>query len=98
MQAVLDGVRRAGLRSAVFLALIACVYVPHLAWIWHFTPDDAAISYAYALHLKQGLGFRAVIGGPTVEGYSNFLWVLILVGASNVGLAIPLAGKIVGAL
>lgn len=40
--------------------------------------DDANISFIYAKHLSQGNGFVYNIGGERVEGFSSFLWVLIL--------------------
>lgn len=86
------------LRSALFVTLVLAVYVLRLTTVWRFTTDDAGITYAYALHLGQGHGFRAVLGGPTVEGYSNFLWLLLLLGASKLGVPIFVAGKLLGAL
>lgn len=85
-------------QSALFFILIAVVYVVRIATVWRFTTDDAGITYAYALHAAQGDGLRAVLGGPTVEGYSNFLWLLILLGVSKLGASIFVAGKLLGAL
>jgi len=45
--------------------------------------DDAMISARYARNLAEGHGLRynlAPADGPPVEGYSNFLWVLIISG------------------
>lgn len=40
--------------------------------------DDAGISFAYARCLAQGQGLVAQPGAPPVEGYSNFLWVVLM--------------------
>jgi hypothetical protein len=66
--------------------------------VWSFTIDDAGISYAYAKHLAEGRGPVAVVGGPRIEGYSNPLWVLLLVPVHWLGLPIPEAAKVLGAL
>lgn len=66
--------------------------------VWPFTIDDAGIVYAYAKHLSSGVGPRAVVGGPIVEGYSDFLWVFLLTGFARLGIDLPLAAKVLGAL
>ncbi|MCB9682905.1 MAG: hypothetical protein H6733_15665 [Alphaproteobacteria bacterium] len=53
---------------------------------WSFTGDDAYISFRYALQLTRGEGL-VWQPGEHVEGYTNFLWVLLvavglLLGAS----------------
>src|SRR5688572_10056913 len=40
--------------------------------------DDAGISFTYAKNLSNGNGLTSYPGLTPVEGYSNFLWVLIL--------------------
>lgn len=64
--------------------------------VWHFTIDDAGISYAYAKHIAEGLGPVAVVGGPRVEGYSNPLWVALLAGLHAAGLPLPVVAKALG--
>ncbi len=80
------------------LALPAVVYLAQVAYLWGFTIDDVAITYRYALHLAHGQGLSWNPGGAPVEGYSNFLWVLILAGASWVGLSIETAAAALGAV
>lgn len=50
-----------------------------------FLSDDAFISFRYAHHLVQGLGLVWNVG-EAVEGYTNFLWVLLMAGALALGL------------
>jgi hypothetical protein len=43
--------------------------------------DDAGISYAYARNLAEGHGLVSQPGRAAVEGFSNFLWVVLFVPA-----------------
>ncbi len=81
---------------ALLLALLVWVAEQRLGAVWRFTIDDAGISYAYAKHLAEGAGPVAVIGGPWVEGYSNPLWVFLLVPWHWLGLDIPEVAKVLG--
>lgn len=44
---------------------------------WRYTVDDAFISLRYARHVAAGCGFVFNRVGPPVEGYTNFLWVVL---------------------
>jgi len=50
-----------------------------------FIGDDAFISFRYARHLVNGQGL-VWNPGEYVEGYTNFLWVLMMAGAIRLGL------------
>ncbi len=50
-----------------------------LAWLLRHTEDDAFITFRYSRHLAEGIG--AVwnpADSPPVEGYSNFLWMVLM--------------------
>ena len=81
----------------VVCALAGIGLAAYLALFSGFTIDDAYISYRYAENFAsgQGLVFNA---GERVEGYSNFLWVLILGLLKKAGIGVPLAAKILGFL
>ncbi|MEZ4382454.1 MAG: hypothetical protein R3A79_14050 [Nannocystaceae bacterium] len=51
-----------------------------------FLSDDAFISFRYARNLVDGLGL-VWNPGEAVEGYTNFLWVLIVAGGMALGAA-----------
>ena len=55
--------------------------------------DDAFISFRYAKNLANGLGL-VFNPGEKVEGYTNFLWVMILGLSEYLGLGILTASKI----
>ena len=54
---------------------------------WPFTVDDTYITLRYAKHLAEGRGIVWNLGEhPPVEGYSNFLYVLLGAAAYRIGL------------
>ncbi|MGC1182138.1 protein LphB [Legionella sp.] len=69
---------RKELLLAFFLAAYCAYYLAiSLFAAWGFTTDDAYISWTYAAQLAQGQGLHWQASMPRVEGYSNFLWVLL---------------------
>ena len=56
------------------------------AWIYRFLTDDAFISFRYARNLAHGFGLVFNPGFERVEGYTNFLWVLLLAGLNRLGI------------
>ncbi len=50
-----------------------------------FLNDDAFISFRYAKNLVRGLGL-VYNAGERVEGYTNFLWTLIIAGGMKLGI------------
>lgn len=73
-------------RGTHALALLLLV-VGALTWAWQlrWLCDDAYISFRYAKNLAGGHGLVFNIG-ERVEGYTNFLWTVLLAGAIRVGL------------
>ncbi|MBT3220400.1 MAG: hypothetical protein HN348_15040, partial [Proteobacteria bacterium] len=51
----------------------------------HFIGDDAYISFRYAAHMAEGHGLVWNVGDPPVEGYTNFLWVLMMAAGMKLG-------------
>lgn len=82
--AALPPAARLGL--ALGLALTLAGLLAH-AWYYRFLTDDAFISFRYARNLSQGFGLVFNPGFERVEGYSNFLWTLLLAGFDRLGLA-----------
>jgi len=75
-------------RVVPFLKAIAApswlpVLIPVLVFLRHaglfrgWIVDDAGITFSYARSLAQGYGLVPQPGVPPVEGYSNFLWVVL---------------------
>jgi len=58
-------------------AVLLLPYLALLGWFWTIV-DDAFISFRYARNFALGHGLRYNLGEHLpVEGYSNFLWVII---------------------
>jgi len=68
----------ANLRRRFRLALVLTIFLlTLLAWSNRFIQDDAFISFRYADHLVRGNGL-VYNAGERVEGYTNFLWTLVI--------------------
>ncbi len=81
--------------STAFLAVfwVTCAWSLLLVFLclhknWHYTYDDAYITFRYARHLIEGLGPRWNRTGAPVEGFSSPLHLLLiaLLGKIGVGL------------
>lgn len=70
------------------------------AWnMWRvqrFTVDDSYISFRYARNLADGLGL-VYNPGERIEGYTNFLWTVLLAGGLKVGIDPHITAKVLGA-
>ena len=60
-----------------------------LAWLNRFIQDDAFISFRYARNFANGLGL-VWNPGERVEGYTNFLWTVLMAIPHKLGLS-PIA-------
>lgn len=61
-----------------YIAMGIFFFVLFLRYIWNFTVDDAYIPMRYAENLVLGHGLVWNVNEIPIEGYSNFLWVLII--------------------
>jgi hypothetical protein len=70
------------------------VFCLHALAFGSWIVDDAGISFAYARNWAAGDGLVAQRGLPPVEGFSNFLWVLLVTPLYALGLfQIPWTAK-----
>jgi len=79
---------RDDVKRLVIFAILAVMAL--LVGAWHaralsFVNDDAFISFRYAQHLVEGKGLT-FNEGERVEGYTNFLWTVVLAGGMKIGL------------
>lgn len=79
---------------AIFAGL--AVVVGHNWSMQPFTLDDAYISFRYGENLVDGHGL-VFNPGERVEGYTNFLWTVLVAGGYALGLSSPVAAKVLGA-
>lgn len=80
---------------AALLALGALAGL-HVAAVGSWVVDDAAIAWAFARNWANGLGLVPFAGGERVEGYSDFLWVLLLAAGELVGVDSWVTSKVLG--
>nr|MBN2278922.1 hypothetical protein [candidate division Zixibacteria bacterium] len=80
----------------IILITAIIIYFILVAVVWDYSIDDAFVTFRYAEHLADGHGLVFNIGEKPVEGYSNFLWLLILALVYKLGLATYLTAKILG--
>lgn len=82
------------MREKIILLLIIGIFVAH-ALSLNFTQDDAYISYRYVKNFVNGQG---LVFNPEerVEGYTNFLWIILLSIFTKFGLDIIVVSKILG--
>lgn len=79
-------------------AVPCAVYLLAVLLLGSWIIDDAGISFAYAKNLAAGDGLVAQPGRIPVEGFSNPLWVLVLVPVHWLGLFDPvITPKLLGA-
>lgn len=85
-------------RTALLIGLVlpALLLACSLFRVHAFTVDDSFISYRYARNLARGIGL-VYNPGERVEGYTNFLWTVLLAGGVRLGLDPELLSKLMGA-
>jgi hypothetical protein len=79
---------------AALLAASALGLVAH-SLVWNFVTDDAFISFVYARNLAEA-GQLVFNLGERVEGYTNFLWTVLLAGLMKLHLAPELTSRVLG--
>ena len=71
---------------AVVLLLIAGLR------LYNYVPDDTFITLRYARNVTRGDGF-VFNSGEQVEGYTNFLWLILLATAGKIGLPVAMTAR-----
>jgi len=83
--------------SPARLFLIVFLFVVQVWFFRGFTVDDAFITFRYVRQWTHGNGLVYNIA-ERVEGYSNFLWILLLTPFEFLGIELVLAAKGLGVL
>jgi arabinofuranosyltransferase len=86
---------RARALTVAALATSAALLAWHVRVYFHLV-DDAFISFRYARNLAEGAGLVFNPGYERVEGYTNFLWVVLLAALRVVGAAPEVAAPWLG--
>lgn len=85
------------IRAPLIIGALLLLFVLHLSLYRGFIVDDAFITFRYVQNLTRGYGLVYNIG-ERVEGYSNFLWILLLAPFASLGVELVVAAKALGAL
>ena len=86
-------------RASVIVLLVSLAVFAYAAReLAGFIPDDSYISFRYAENLSRGHGITFNPGEPPVEGYSNFLWILVCALSDKLGMELPHIVPRIGAL
>ncbi len=89
---------RAFLRREVLLAtLIAAAFILHAAAL-SVVAEDAFITFRFARNLAQGHGLVWNIGEAPVEGYTNFLWLVLAALVLRLGLVVVPISQVAGVI
>ncbi|MDW8054897.1 MAG: hypothetical protein RMJ86_10200 [Anaerolineae bacterium] len=83
--------------GAAFGVLSLAIFAIQVALFWPFTIDDAFITFRYIRQFVAGNGLVFNIG-ERVEGYSNFLWLMLLSPFHALGLDLVVVAKAIGVL
>jgi hypothetical protein len=86
-------VRLAALGISLVVAAVALV--AH-SLVFNFVTDDAFISFVYAKNLARHGQLVFNLGEHPVEGYTNFLWTLLLAGLLKLGLVPEVTSRVLG--
>jgi len=83
-------------RRGAALLLLGLLAFEMGVWALHgFLVDDAYIGFRYVRQVVRGQGWVYNVG-ERVEGYSNFLWLVLLLPAAAAGVDLVLAAKALG--
>ena len=78
------------------MRLLLCIAVAALLlaglYFYHYLPDDTFITLRYAKNILEGRGF-VFNEGERVEGYTNFLWLMIITLAGRLGFPLILSAR-----
>jgi len=84
-------------KSNLLFLITISLFLFHTGYLSNFAVDDAYISFRYADNLAQGKGMVFNIGEKE-EGYSNFLWIILLAIFSRVGMSVVVSSKILSVI
>ncbi len=92
-----DAFRPVEILILLILAVIAIICLDTL--FYASTLEDAYITFRYSEHFAEGHGLGAWnTEGERVEGYTTFLWMLLIGGARTLGIDVRTAAKAIGIL
>jgi len=82
-------------RFAVLCGGVVAIFLAHAAYLVCLT-EDAFITYRFAANWVAGHGIVWNPGEAPVEGYTNFLWLIVCAGLLLLGVDLPIATQCLG--
>ncbi|MBN2562055.1 MAG: hypothetical protein JXQ75_14105 [Phycisphaerae bacterium] len=82
--------------SVVLVLLSVAILGMLIRILWPFTADDSFITFRYAANLASGHGPTFNPGMARAEGYTSFLWMLLMAVPHLAGVDVVLFSKILG--
>jgi arabinofuranosyltransferase len=91
------------IRSPTTYLVLACILLLahafcYASFMGFDAVDDAYISFRYARNAARGDGLTFNVGERRVEGYTNFLWTVMLIPTFWLGLPVRVASLVLGTL
>lgn len=86
-------------RAPLFYLGVLLLILLGAAWVLRFIQDDAFISFRYSYNLVEGWGLQFNPPGfdpKPVEGYTNFLWTMIMAVPIALGHDVIIASQLLG--
>jgi arabinofuranosyltransferase len=97
-----EALRRWARQPETYLLLAVFILVGHGIFysraLGYDTVDDAYISYRYAQNAARGYGLTFNAGERRVEGYTNFLWTVMMIPAFVLGVNVTVTSIVLGVL
>jgi hypothetical protein len=83
--------------KSILLVVAVASFSILVSRVWVFTVDDSFITFRYARNLAAGNGpnYNA---DERAEGYTSFLWLLVLTPIEVAGLPVEVSSKVIGVL
>ncbi|MEO5619171.1 MAG: hypothetical protein ABIS67_15480 [Candidatus Eisenbacteria bacterium] len=85
------------LPAVLLIVPAVAIFIAAYRRLWSYLTDDVFISVRYAQHLVEGHGLAYNVG-ERVEGYTNFLWTLLVAPGIGLGLGLVPWIKVMNAL
>ena len=80
---------------AIFILLVGAFLFQSLQY-WHAVIDDSYITFRFVDMFAKGHGWRFNPDGPRVEGFTNFLWAVLLLPPHLFGWDLMFVSKLMG--
>lgn len=89
-------IRPGNLLAGVLFLVLCAIYVLQASVYWQIVIDDSYITFRFVDNFVRGFGWVYNPEGPRVEGFTNFLWAVMLLIPQALGWDLMFVSKIMG--